>query len=115
MDTLMFSVFDSKAAVFGTPFFMPREAMAIRAFTDLVNDGRSMVSQHPEDFSLFKVGWFDDDKGVLHPSTHVNLCTASSLKKLEMRGMNPKYFESALPLSTAKPVLNDDVVEEVRR
>jgi len=77
--TMMFSVFDSKAAVFGTPFFMQREAMAIRAFTDLVNDPQTMVGKHPEDFSLFHVADFDDETAVSVSYAPRNLCTASSL------------------------------------
>lgn len=81
MMTMCFSVFDTKAAVFGTPFFMPREAMAIRSFEDLTNDGKSLVFNHPEDFSLYHVGDFDDDSGEMVPVKPRNLVTAASLLK----------------------------------
>ena len=81
MKTSVFSVFDTKAAVYGTPFFMAREQMAIRAFTDLCNDGNTMVGKHPEDFTLFHLGDFDDDAGCLHPVKPRGLVTAASLIK----------------------------------
>lgn len=81
MKTKMFSVFDTKAACFGTPFFMPKEAMAIRAFTDLVNDPKSTVGMHPEDFVLHSVGEFDDELGIVVSDKPVGLISASNVKK----------------------------------
>lgn len=77
----MFSIFDTKAAVFGTPFFMPREGMAIRALQDLVNDGQSMVNKHPEDFSLYHIGDFEDETASFDSVKPRNLVTASALIK----------------------------------
>ena len=45
----VYSVFDSKAAMYRTPFFMHRDAEAIRAFSDLANDANSLVAAHPEE------------------------------------------------------------------
>lgn len=82
MKTKVFSVYDHKAAVYGTPFFMPNVAMAVRAFTDLVEDNRTMVSKHPEDFVLYQVGEFDDDRGVLNAlDPKIDLGTASNFVK----------------------------------
>lgn len=85
MKTKMFSVFDMKAAVYSAPFFMPREEMAIRAFADGVNDGRdpnNNWAKHPEDFSLFYIGEFDDELAV---ATSVNprpLVSAAAVKSI---------------------------------
>lgn len=81
MKTMMFSVFDSKAAIFGTPFFMLREQMAIRAITDMVNDPETMIAKHPEDFSLYHLGVFDDENGDIEMCKPRNIATASSLVK----------------------------------
>ena len=79
MVTRVFSVFDAKASVFGTPFFMQREAMALRAFGDLANDVKSSICLHPEDYSLWEVGSFDDETGTLVPQKPRNLVTAAAL------------------------------------
>lgn len=60
MKTQMFSVYDTKALIYGVPFFMQTKGAAIRAFTDLAHDPQSMVARHPKDFILFHVGEFDD-------------------------------------------------------
>lgn len=72
--TKCFSVYDSKALCYGTPFFMPSVGAAVRVFSDLANDKGSMVSRHPEDFVLFEIGWFGDEKGnLVAKSPQVNL------------------------------------------
>lgn len=82
MKTKVYSVFDSKAAVYGTPFFMPNDAMAVRAFTDLVNGPENMISVHPEDFSLFVLGDFDDQLAKLTSlQAPLNLVTAAAVKR----------------------------------
>ena len=63
----MFSLYDSKAEVFGVPFFMNATGLAVRAFTDLVNDPKSAPSRYPSDFSLFELGSFDDSKALYSP------------------------------------------------
>lgn len=61
----VFCVFDSKAEAFMQPFFMGSIGEATRAWTDLVNDGRSACSRHPADFTLFEIGTWDQLKGVI--------------------------------------------------
>lgn len=105
MVTKMFSVYDSKAAVFSVPFFMPSIGLAIRSFTDLSNDPGTMVFKHPEDFSLFVVGEFDDEKGTAVAVSHQNLGTAASYKKPERSLYRP-------PLINAEEILRDNNVEK---
>lgn len=81
MITKAYSVYDSKALMFNTPFFMATPGMALRAFSDLSNDPQSMISRHPEDYVLYEIGVFDDTKGELIPhSPLVQLGIASQYK-----------------------------------
>lgn len=64
-----FSVFDSKAEVYGTPIFFPTKPLAIRAFEDQCNKPDSPIAMHPGDYTLFHIGEFDTDKGLLTPLT----------------------------------------------
>lgn len=61
----MFSIYDSKTLVFGTPFFAVNKGAAIRLVVDAVRDGDSMLSKHTGDFVLFWVGEFDQDSGFV--------------------------------------------------
>lgn len=65
MKLKVFALFDSKAAYYGTPFFLQNKMVAMRSFSDLVKDPQSMVSKHPEDFNLYEIGEYDDSTGVM--------------------------------------------------
>lgn len=59
----VFSIRDSKAEVFNTPFFQKTVGEAERNFANLVSDEKSTVSKWPEDFDLYFVGEYDDQNG----------------------------------------------------
>lgn len=84
MKLKMFSVFDTKMAVFANPFYDQREESAIRSFSDAVNDPNpnNMWNKHPEDFSLYMIGEFDNDTGEIDLYKPQNLVTASALMSL---------------------------------
>lgn len=83
MKMKMFSFFDSKAAFFSNPFYEQREGAAIRMFADAVNDSsnpNNLLNKHPEDYSLFLLGEFDNDTGAIDMIKPLNLVTASALR-----------------------------------
>lgn len=58
---------DIKVEAFNTPFCTPSVGMAIRGFTDAVNNSNkdSDVSKHPKDFDLFQLGTYNDEDGQI--------------------------------------------------
>ncbi len=65
MKHLIFSIYDEKAKAYLPPFFLPEKGMAIRTFSDCVNDADHAFGRHPHDYTLFYLGeWLDHD-GVL--------------------------------------------------
>lgn len=59
----VFCVFDTKAELFGPPFFVNREGEAVRMFKDAANDPNTMVGKHPTDYRLYCIGIWDDESG----------------------------------------------------
>lgn len=59
----MFSIFDVKAKAYTQPFFMPQKGQALRDFDGVVNNEQTPVNKYPEDFSLYKLGEFDNISG----------------------------------------------------
>lgn len=59
------AVKDRASGVFGTPFFVVAVGAATRSFRDEVNRSAAdnQMYQHPEDFSLWQIGSFDDESG----------------------------------------------------
>jgi len=64
----IFCLRDAAAESFLRPFFCANEAMARRAFVDLVSDRSHMCGQHPEDFALFYLGTWSDQSAEFKPS-----------------------------------------------
>jgi len=62
MKQKIFTIYDSKANAYLTPFFLHQDAMAVRIFTDCVNDLSHQFGKHPEDYTLFSLGDWNDDK-----------------------------------------------------
>lgn len=58
----IFSVYDSKAEAYLPPFMLPKVAMAQRTFGDTVNSSDSQMYLHPQDYTLFHLGEFDNTK-----------------------------------------------------
>ena len=59
MKVNLYSIFDSKLATYGKPWYELTDAAAIRAFADAVADSsnpNNQYNKHPEDFSL--CAWF---------------------------------------------------------
>jgi len=61
----LFTIYDEKAEIFIPPFFVPTIGLAIRAFTDCVNDDEHQFGRHPQDYTLFEIGEFDDSTALI--------------------------------------------------
>lgn len=62
-----YSIFDNKALLFHPPFFQPTDGAATRMLADLVGDQNTSIGRHPGDYVLYRVGTYDDARGVLTP------------------------------------------------
>lgn len=67
MKLYAFSIRDSRGEVYNTPFFARAMGEAERNFEQLCNDEKSTVHAYPEDFSLYFIGEFDDQTGLMIP------------------------------------------------
>jgi transcription antitermination factor NusG len=62
-----YSLFDSKAAAYLQPFLQKTDAMAVRAVRQALDDPQAPMAQFPEDFTLVRLGAFDENTGKLLP------------------------------------------------
>ena len=65
MKLLVFSVFDDKAGVYGTPIFVNTRGVAVRSFSDAVQKEGSEFHKHAGDYKLYFLGEFDNCSGEL--------------------------------------------------
>lgn len=62
-----YAIRDKKALTYAPPYFQATDGLAVRVFGDLCNDRNTTVGRHPSDFSLFRVGAYNDASGMLIP------------------------------------------------
>ena len=76
MKMKMFTIFDSKTEVYSKPFYCLTMGEALRTFTDAVNGEGSPFKAHPEDYTLFGIGDFDDATAEIKSVPPVSLGVA---------------------------------------
>lgn len=60
----IFAVYDAAVSAYKNPFFMDTSGQAIRGWIDVVNDEKTEFNKHPDDFTLFELGEYDELNGV---------------------------------------------------
>lgn len=71
---ILVSVYDKKACEFAPVFCVNNNVVAVRNFETTVKQGNNNLSDYPEDFSLVKVGEFNE--GVVSGCEPITLCNA---------------------------------------
>lgn len=59
----IYSVYDKKAMVFFNPMYVDNAVDATRSFERAINDSNTYLCQYPDDFALYELGSFDEEKG----------------------------------------------------
>lgn len=83
MTLYIMAVRDAKSELFGRPTVYNTVGAALRQFEDEVNreDRENMLFTHPEDFSFWQLGLYDDVTGGITPETPKMMAQAMEVKK----------------------------------
>ena len=79
MRTLIYTVFDKKSATYHQPFFVNHQVHAIRIVETAVNDLATNLGKYPADFALYCLGHYDDQSGLLEPTSPSFVCELITL------------------------------------
>jgi len=63
MQLVQYTIWDSKADAYITPFFSVNDKVATRSFASACNDEGHDFHRHAEDYTLFRVATFDQTTG----------------------------------------------------
>lgn len=72
----VYSIFDTASGLYSRPFFTSSDGEAVRSFGDIAQDGSHPIGVHPEDYTLFRIGNFDDINGLINKEPNESLVTA---------------------------------------
>lgn len=84
MKSVLIAVRDQKSNSYTQPVTAPSRGVALRSWADQINDpanAKSDQSRHPEDFSLWYLGEYDDNTGEISPAKPEQMAVASDLVK----------------------------------
>lgn len=77
----LYSVKDAEAQIYIKPFGMQTDRDAIDGFRHVCNEEESPYYKHPKDYSLVKLGKFDERTGLFETHEPKKLMEAMELKK----------------------------------
>jgi len=92
----IYSIFDTAAAIYQRPFTAKSHGEVTRSFKDVCTDADHEIGKHPEDYTLFCLGTFNDGTG-------------------EVTGFGPEKVATALELVAATRQVNRDNIEDLHR
>jgi hypothetical protein len=90
MKHVLCTVYDLKAEYYVNPFVCRNAGEATRMFLDAVNDPKSQMFDHPEDFCLFVIGTFDPQTGELLSTPQQSLGKAIDYRRSSHAGDWPQ-------------------------
>lgn len=76
----IYSVYDAKAVAYIQPFFAPTDGIALRMFGQAASDENHQFARWEEDYTLYRVGEFNDDTGEIIPGQLTMLGTATTIR-----------------------------------
>ena len=71
-----YSVYDVSADIYMRPFFAISDGEVMRDFGDVCCDKDHAFGKHPEDYTLMRIGTWNDSNGQFEPETPVKITTA---------------------------------------
>lgn len=74
------AIFDRKAEAFLKPVFVQSNGAAVRSFGDAVNDETTEFHKHPEDYTMFSLGEWNDSTGVFDQFDPIEIAKAITFK-----------------------------------
>ncbi len=101
----IYATFDSASGLYSHPLFALSDGEIMREFSDLVQDASHPIGKHPEDYSLMRMGTYDDLTGTFNNEN--NECLATGLETLSLtRKIDPaahQKLNSEIAIHDQKP------------
>ncbi len=92
MKTQLYSIYDTAAGIYTKPIFAQADGIVTREFQDLCVKADHPYGEHPEDYSLIRLGVFDDQTGKITNEENETLATGLEMVALS-RNVNRDNVE----------------------
>lgn len=85
----IYVIFDSCAGIYQNPFFGQSDGEATRSFGDIAQDASHPIGQHPEHYSMYRLGTYDNLNAKINLENKECIATAQELIALA-KNPNPE-------------------------
>ncbi len=82
MKTNIYSIYDTASATYQKPIFARADGEIMREFQNICSEKEHPCGQHPEDYSLIRLGNFNDQNGLV--INEENECLATGLEMIAL-------------------------------
>jgi len=72
----VYTIYDVASGIYMRPFFQQTDGQATRSFSDIALDADHEIGKHPEDYTLFRIGQYNDNTGKLEGEIPEKIITA---------------------------------------
>lgn len=83
MQLAIYTIFDAAVQEYQTPFFAINPMVAVRNFRIAALDEKTVLGQAPSDFSLYEIGTWHPDEGVIKEYAPIFVINGSDLLNQE--------------------------------
>ncbi len=77
MKVQCYAIFDACSGIYEKPFFSTTDDLVKREFQDVATSADHLISNHPEHFSLWRLGNFNNQNGTIKNEENECLWTAT--------------------------------------
>lgn len=104
MKSQFYSIFDTASGLYLRPFLAQSDGQAKRSFSDIAVDADHEVGRHPEDYSMIRLGIFDDNNGKIVDEQNETLITGleAVAASRNPKKSNLELFDNNAKISNAK-------------
>ncbi len=104
MKQQIYAIFDTCSGIYDSPHFSNADDIVKRQFQDIANTEENPISKHPEHYSLWRLGAWDNTTGKITDEANECLCTA--LEMLSQKSTLQQFDEKVGGNSLAEAAIN---------
>lgn len=90
----IYSIFDSALGAYLRPFFAASDGVALRSFTDIATDAEHPIGQHPEHYTLVRIGTYEDENGNIVGEMVKTIATALEVASTHRANIKERLNEA---------------------
>ena len=72
----IYTIYDVASGIYMRPFFQQTDGQATRSFSDIALDAEHEIGKHPEDYTLYRIGSYNDNTGIIEGENPEKILTA---------------------------------------